>query len=92
MPLSESSEGRKSGSEPASAATQGTGSPSNAVIEKMRRVIETKETAVIGGLSVDFLTARTVVRAYDRLNERKREKFDRLSPKQMVHKAFELDK
>lgn len=58
----------------------------------MKRVVETRETAQIGGLNVDFLTARTVVRVYDGLPERKREKFARLTPKQMVHKAFELDK
>jgi hypothetical protein len=93
MPLSDSSDLRKPGAEAAPATTPGAASTTeNAIIARMRRVVEAKQSALIGGISVDFLTARTVLRVYDRLPERKREKFDRLSAKQMVHKAFESDK
>lgn len=88
MPLSESPERRES--EPA--AVEPRAAVPVSTIERMRRIVQTKEAEVMGGLSVDLLTARTVVRVYDRLSERKREKFVLLTPKQMVHKAFELDK
>lgn len=89
MPLTELPENRQS-PDPEVATTAP--AQDNSTIGRMKRIVSTKETAQIGGLNVDFLTARTVIRVYERLSERKREKFVHLTPKQMVHKAFELDK
>lgn len=85
MPLSGDEDHRQSAADAKPAATE-----QDNTIERMRKVVQTHQTARIGGMAVDELTAQMVVRAHDRLTGKKREKFANLSPKQMVCKAFEM--
>lgn len=59
-------------------------------IDRIRAVAQSKRLAVIDGVSVDEVTASMVVKVYDGLSEKRKEKFDKLSVKKLVCKAFEL--
>lgn len=71
--------------------TNATASPEKeGVLDRIKRIVETLQSCRVDGMTVDVLTAQTVVRAYDVLSPRKKEKFARLSVKRMICKAFEI--
>lgn len=59
-------------------------------IDRIRKIVGDKRTAVIDGVPVDVMTAQTVVKVYDGASSKRREKLDRLSAKRLVAKAYDL--
>lgn len=60
-------------------------------IEQFRKIAQDHRPARIGGTNVDEVTAQMVVRVYDGLSEKRKEKFGKLSVQKMIGRAFEID-
>jgi hypothetical protein len=84
MPLSDESH---SGKEPVT-TVEPAQPPS--VIDKVRKAFSTGQSVRIDDMTVDGLTAQTVIRIYDKMSAANRGKFERLSIKKMICKAFEM--
>lgn len=65
-----------------------TGTEAGTTLGKIRKVADEHRSAVIGGVYVDEITAQTVVKVYDSLSAKKKEKFKRLSVRKMIVKAL----
>ena len=60
------------------------------VIDRMRKIVESKTASRIDGLLVDLFSASAVVQVHDALNEANRTKLAAMSVRRMVNVSFSL--
>lgn len=87
MPLSEGDDHRRDFATPTPGPAP---AEKETVIDKVKRAAKTGQLIRIDGMTVDGITAQTVVDAYGKLTGKRREKFASLPIKKMVCKAFEI--
>lgn len=63
--------------------------PTNlSTIERIRLLSTNKQDAHVDGVLIDFMTARTIIEAYDKMSEPKQKKFEQLKVRHMATVAF----